>query len=79
MQTTVSITPNFQIHIPKKVREAIGLTHPSQAKMEVKNKKIIIEPIDTGILKLAGSLKDHPASKDLDIENIRDHIDYTKA
>jgi AbrB family looped-hinge helix DNA binding protein len=79
MKTTVSITKNYQIHIPKAIREAIGLNKPGQAKIETNGKSIIITPTQSPFLKMAGKYSHLKPSKKIDIDNIRDYIDYSKA
>lgn len=77
--TTITITRQWQVHIPKNVREGLGLKTPGKAKIETKGKKIVITPKESEILKLAGSLHHLYKKKPIDIDNVRDHIDYTRA
>lgn len=81
MSTTISITPNNQIHIPLYIRKKLNLTAPSKATISVEDNRIIIEPItNNAVLNLAGSYKSVVKNnKDIDVENIRDLIDYTNA
>lgn len=74
-QTT--ITPKYQLHIPIAIRRAIGLERHGKAIIRADGTKIIIEPIkESPILKLAGVLKGKKPTKEIDIERIRDYIDY---
>lgn len=74
-QTT--ITPKYQLHIPVSIRKAVGLTRHGKAIIRADGNKIVIEPIkESPILKLAGTLK---LKKKVDLDNIRDHIDYSRA
>jgi len=75
MQYT-TITPKFQVHLPVEVRKKAGLKTHGRAKIKASGKKIIIEPIreKDSIMKLAGSVK---PKKGIDIDNIRDYIDYS--
>ena len=76
MQSTTTITPKFQVHIPVEIRKKAGLTQHGKAKITVENSKIIIEPIGKGkgILSLAGKYK---VKKPIPAEKIRDFIDYS--
>ena len=79
MITTISITRQWQIYIPEKVRAKLGLKKPGKATVEVRGKKLIITPKESEVLKLAGKYK-HLYKKDpIDIDNVRDYIDYSKA
>ena len=74
MTYETTITSKFQVHIPVKVREELGLTH-GKAKIYVKDKKIIIEPKKGDFLSLGGAFKvDNP----IPAEKIRDYIDYSR-
>lgn len=78
ISTTATITPNWQIHIPVKIRQAIGLNKHGKVRVEAKNNQIIIKkqkPQDD-IMSIIGSLKTK-TPKGLDIDNLRDHIDYS--
>lgn len=79
MATTITITRQWQIYIPNRIRSKLGLTVPGQAKVEVKGKKLIITPQKSEVLKLAGKYKHLYRKKPIDIDNIRDYIDYSKA
>ena len=75
MQYT-TITPKFQVHLPVEVRKKAGLKTHGRAKVTVRGKKIIIEALNNkkDILSLAGSIK---PKKGIDIDNIRDYINYS--
>lgn len=74
-QTT--ITPRYQLHIPVAIRKAVGMKKHGPAIIRADGNKIIIEPIkESPILKLAGTLK---LKKKVDLDNIRDYIDYSRA
>lgn len=77
MAQTIAITRQWQIHIPKAIREAIGMDEPGVAEIEVENNKIIITPKKSGILALAGKYHHLYKKKPINIENIRDVIDYS--
>ena len=79
MNATTTITQKFQVHIPLAIRQAVGLTKPSQAKISAKAGKIIIEPQISPIIKSAGKYKDKQPKTQVNIDNIRDQVDYSKA
>lgn len=74
---TVSITYQNQIHLPLKVREKLNIKSPSKANIYVENEKIIIEPIkENPLFSLAGKYSTSNGDK-IDVDNIRDQIDYS--
>lgn len=77
MTTTVSITSQWQIYLPQSVRKAMGLTHPTQAKLEVKNKKLTVTPYQSPILSMIGKYSHLKPIKPIDLDNPRDFIDYS--
>lgn len=76
MQTTTTITPKFQVHIPVSIRKKAGITSHGKAIIKAEKSKIIIEPIDEkkGILSLAGKFK---VRNPIPAEKIRNYIDYS--
>lgn len=77
MSQTIAITRQWQIHIPKAIRKAIGMDKPGMAEIKVENNKIIITPKKSGILELAGKYEKYAKGKNIDLDNIRDYIDYS--
>ena len=77
MLTTITATRQWQVHIPKSLREAIGWERPGKATAKAVKGKIVIEPQESEIMKLAGSLSHIKPTKKIDIDNIRDYIDYS--
>lgn len=73
-----TITPNWQVHIPVAIRKAIGLTRHGRVKVEVAKEAIILKPEKKGsdFMSLAGSIK-AKTPKNIDLDNIRDYIDYS--
>lgn len=76
MQTTTTITPKFQVHIPVSIRKKAGLITHGKATIRAEKSRIIIEPIDErkSILSLAGKFK---VKNPIPAEKIRDYIDYS--
>lgn len=80
MEATIAVTSKWQIHIPKAFRAALGPKKPSMVKIKAEKKKLIITPKRSNILDLAGKFhKYYLKNKKIDIDNIRDYIDYSKA
>lgn len=78
MLQTISITPKWQIHIPVKFREKLGLVKPGIAEVEIVKGAILIRPKSSPLLKLAGKYRGKKPIKKVDIERIRDKIDYSQ-
>lgn len=79
MQQTISITRKWQIHIPKAARQALNLTKPTKAELKIYGKEIIVTPFKSKILQLAGKYAKYAKGKKVNIDRIRDYIDYSKA
>ena len=79
METTISVTSKWQIHIPKAMRHVFGKKKPGQVKIKTGKGKLVISPKKGSILDLGGSLHHLYKKKPIDIDNIRDYIDYSKA
>jgi AbrB family looped-hinge helix DNA binding protein len=77
MPQTIAITRQWQIHIPKSIRQVIDMKKPSMAEIKVENDTIIITPKKSGILELAGKYSKYAKGKNIDLDNIRDLIDYS--
>lgn len=75
METITTITPRFQVHIPVSIRKKIGLKSHGRAKVRVENSKIVIEPIKSTFLTLAGSYK---VAKPVAAETIRSRVQYSE-
>ena len=74
---TVNITNQWQVYIPWKVREDLGLEKPGRAKVSVLAGKIIIEPLESLILKRAGFLEGAKPKKKVKAGREREIIDYS--
>lgn len=77
MQTT--ITSRWQIHIPQAARKALKLTKPGKFEIKAEKNRLVLTPIDSKILKLAGKYQKYTKDKNINLEKIRDYIDYSKA
>jgi bifunctional DNA-binding transcriptional regulator/antitoxin component of YhaV-PrlF toxin-antitoxin module len=78
MLQTITITPKWQVYIPQKIREILGLTMPTKAKIKVEKNTIVLIPQKSKLLMMAGKYKDYARKKKIDLENIRDQIDYSR-
>ncbi len=77
MNTTISITNKWQIHIPKSLRASLGLDKPGKVSITGKPGKIIITPAKSIIMQYAGKLHEEYKKKKINIDNIREKIDYS--
>lgn len=77
MTQTIAITRQWQIHIPKAIRKAIGMDKPGVAEIVAEDNKIIITPKKSGIMALAGKYEKYAKGKKIDLDNIRNKIDYS--
>jgi AbrB family looped-hinge helix DNA binding protein len=75
---TVSITPKWQVHIPVAVRKKLKLDKPTQVDVSVHKNKIVLKPKKSKIFELEGSLKGIKPTKPINIDKIRDYIDYSE-
>jgi len=73
MQTEVTITPKFQIHIPVSIRKKIKLSKHGKAIIRAEKSRIVIEPIKDSFASLGGTFK---VKNPVKAEKIRNLIDY---
>lgn len=78
-KATAAITSKFQIHIPTQVREQVGIYKTTQAEIWAEDGIIKIKPKKHSILDYAGKFaKRKPVgAKKIDLEKIRNYIDYS--
>jgi bifunctional DNA-binding transcriptional regulator/antitoxin component of YhaV-PrlF toxin-antitoxin module len=78
MQTPqlATITSGWQVYIPEKIREEIGLDKPVQVEITTKKKSIVIKPKKSGLLAMAGKYRHLTKKVKIDLSRIRDYIDY---
>lgn len=77
MQTT--ITSKWQVHIPKAARKALKLTKPGKFEIKTEKDRLILIPVESKILKLAGKYNRYTKGKRINLDKIRNYIDYSKA
>ncbi len=68
-----TITPQFQLHIPIAIRKATGLQKHGKVTIRAQDNRIIIEPLKSDVLSLAGKYR---VKNPIPVETIRDYIDY---
>lgn len=78
MLTIISITNKWQIHIPKSFRSAFGLDKPGKVAITATPGKITITPAKSSIMQYAGRLHERYDKKKINIDNVRDLIDYSE-
>lgn len=77
MNQTVSITSKWQIHIPVSIRKKLRIEKPSQAEISVRGDEIVVKPKRSKILEMGGSLSGIKPTKKINLDRIRDYIDYS--
>lgn len=77
MLTTISITNKWQIHIPKSLRSDFGLDKPGKVAIIAERGKIIITPAKSLIMQYAGKLHEKYDKKKINIDQVRDLINYS--
>ena len=75
---TVSITSKWQVHIPVAIRKMLKLEKPLQAVISVHEGKIMIKPEKSRILQMGGSLRGRKPVKPINLDRVRDYIDYSQ-
>lgn len=78
MEQIIAITSKWQIHIPLKIRQDLNWTKPSLVKISAQKQKIILQPQPSQILKLAGKFSHKKPVRKINLEKIRDFIDYSQ-
>lgn len=78
MKQTINITPKWQVYIPVSIREALNLKEPKQAEIRVEEGTIVIEPQKNPVTEMAGKYKDIKPKKKVNLETVRDEIDYSE-
>jgi len=78
MDTITTITSQWQVYIPLSIREKLNLVGVSQAKIDTEDDKIVIIPISSSLLKMAGKYKHLKPIKPINLDKIRDSIEYDK-
>lgn len=79
MEATIAVTSKWQIHIPKAMRSALGAKKPGMVRIRAEKNKLIISPKRSSILDLAGSLHHYYKKNPINVDRIRDYIDYSQA
>lgn len=77
VQAMANITPKWQIYLPLNIRQSLGLKSPLSARLSTQGEKIVITPQKSRLLAMAGKYQKLAKNKKIDIDNIRDIIDYS--
>lgn len=78
MSQTIAITQEWQIYIPIKFRQVLGLAKPGLAEMKVVDDALLVRPKMSPILKIAGKYSHRKPIKKINLERIREEIDYSQ-
>lgn len=74
LDMTVTLTSQYQLHIPKAMRELVGLMAHGKIQFHAEPGKLVITPVpDLDLRQFAGSVPNQP---NISVENVRDYIDY---
>lgn len=79
MTLTVAITNNWQLHIPLATRKIVGFNKPGIVTVTAKKGELILSPKKSKILSLGGSLHEDYLKNPINIDRVRDEIDYSQA
>lgn len=77
MTVAISITNNWQFHVPLEARKIVGLKKGGKATLTVKDGELIIRPRDSKILSLGGTLNSLYKKRPVNIDKIREEIDLS--
>lgn len=78
MNQILTITPKWQIYLPQRIRNLLGLTKPVKLMARVEKNRIIITPQKSKVLMIAGKYKRFYQKKAINLEKIRENIDYSQ-
>jgi bifunctional DNA-binding transcriptional regulator/antitoxin component of YhaV-PrlF toxin-antitoxin module len=79
MTSTIAITNRGQMHIPISFRKVLGLSVPGIVKIEIVGERMTIAPIKSRVLEMAGKYSSRVKDKKVNVERIRDLIEYSNA
>lgn len=74
------MTRNWQIQIPKIIREQLNITKPTQMAVTTQaDGSIVVKPVKSEIRQMAGTFKNYAKKKpEMDFSRMRDYIDYSE-
>jgi bifunctional DNA-binding transcriptional regulator/antitoxin component of YhaV-PrlF toxin-antitoxin module len=75
MTTTISMTNRWQVHIPDAIRKTLNIDRAIQFNVSVENGAIVLRPRKSSLDKHFGAFK---TNKKVDIENLREKVDYSE-
>ncbi len=80
MEATVALTSRWQIYIPKEMRTVFGAKKPGQVRLKTSKNKLVVTTQKSRLLFLAGKYhKYYLRHQNVDVNRIRDYIDYSQA
>lgn len=77
MSMTISVTNQWQIYVPDEVRQALAWTRPGKAKVELKGRSMVVTPQKSQVMKLAGKYRHLGRRQKINLDQVRDYIDYS--
>lgn len=79
MQMVIPVTSKWQLHIPKSIRSALKISRSGRMEIKTQGNKLLLTPVESKILKFAGKYEKYAKGKGINLNKIRDYIDYSKA
>ena len=80
MEATVALTSRWQLYIPKEMRIVLGAKNPGSVQLKTFKNKLVVTAKKSRILSLAGKYhKYYLRHKNVNVNRIRDYIDYSRA
>jgi len=77
MMQIITITPSWQIHLPVSFRKKLGLNEPGVMELTLREDALILRPRKSSILSMAGKYRDQKPNKKINLETVREEIDYS--
>jgi len=78
MTMTAAITSNWQLHVPLAARKMAGFDRPGLVNITVKAGEITVKPKKSKLLSLVGSLHEDYLRNPINVDRVRDIIDYSQ-
>ena len=78
MTTQVTMTDNWQIHLPKKFRQSLGLFGGTVFTAVLQGETITLKPMKSDLFSVSKVTRTKAKQQKIKIEKVRDLIDYSK-
>lgn len=78
MTTQVTMTDNWQIHLPKKFRQSLGLSSSTVFTAVLQDDIITLKPQKSQLFSASKATRAQAKKQKIKIDKVRDLIDYSK-